>query len=253
MTLIANPLLSNPTLGGGSLVIGETGAPEPTFAPDPGPAFVYPVRYHRPAIRGNSIKPYVRIRPRGSRRLRGVRLQFVGVSLREIDYIVTFFDQFEGGSGPFFWAPPIPVHSPLGMYPVLGDTDGASSSEETYFVKFAWRRSATGGETEGSIVKSRTRPIGKLLTVSTPVIPKGVDQVRLYIGTALDSEFLEVTQTVRTWTEPTSGFPAGGGPLAPSANTASPLLRWQLADDFEPTMARHDAWNVELSFLEVLI
>ena len=251
MPFLSNPLIGNSTLGGGSLVIGQTLGPSPEFIPPIAPSLPYSYRLDRRVKVFRSLKGYEQVSPRAKLPMRTENPVWREISDDAIDYIISFFEQFEGQGGPFYWRPPKKIPSPLGNGPVLSKVSGASGSGASYSFLYAWHDATSGTTTKASQSRTITRSAGELVHLQVPTLPRGVDSVKIYAGATPGTETLEDTITETTWTEPTSGFPAGGGADPETTNGLRPLLRWVLMSDIEPTMSRScNAWNLELLFAE---
>jgi hypothetical protein len=242
--------IGSTTIGGGVAPSTATTAPAlPVFAPDIGPAFPFRDRLSRRVARFASIKGYEQIIPRGIRAQRVVSWQWESIPTRTVDYIVSFFEQFDGLGGPFDYDWPVAIYSPLGVSATLANTTGATTSSETFFVRFSWFSTSAATETEASPTASRLRKAGQLLTATAPVIPHGVDAVRFYVGTSAGAETLVSTELEREMTEPAGGFPSGGA-SPPTVNGLFPRLRFVLLSDIAPSLIACNRWSIALDVAE---
>lgn len=251
--MIGNNKLGATTLGGGQVLsLAATGTDAPLFTPIPGPSLSFSERLVRPSRQFRSIKGYEQVFPTGARMRRVAALDFRGIPERTVDYIVTFFEQFDGGVGPFYLDHPKLLHSPLGNMPTLGYTSGGALAEDALFVRYSWHKTSDGTETEPSATASLVRPANNLLTIRAPVRPRGAEDVRFYVGTVEGSEQLVATQAEVTYTEPVGGFPTGGASVK-SSNTLRPRLKFILIGEIQPTMVAHDRFDVSLQVHEQTI
>src|SRR5690606_37884605 len=133
----------------------------PTFAPpqNPGFEFAHPQQYVTDPV--TTQKGYEQELPRQPVPLLSAVLEWKAALPDTMAYIVSFFRQFNGRSGPFLWTPPDPIEDPLGIAPRLSSVSkGFGGSGATRTVQITWRDSVTGGETRASASSSLAVPAG---------------------------------------------------------------------------------------------
>lgn len=224
-----------------------------TFAPGVNPSFEYEVPHQWAVDEQAPIKPYVQTIPRALRPERRIVTDWI-LTRQEVEYILSFFHEIRGPAGEFYWTPLDPVFSPLHRAPDLAQVTkaGAPGAGRTYFVKFTWYDSTTGGETEASPVDSISVLSGNVVQVTVPVFPAGADRFRVYAGTVSGSEWLQAASSSRTWEEPITGLLTLTA-LAPEANSLKVPMKCALVGDVSPVKKTANRYGLRLEFRELWI
>lgn len=251
MSRYGDNALGNQTFGGASAAVGTTGVQIPTFSPPVGPSFVFAVRHQRRVRSFHSEAGYERITVENLRDPRLVRVQWNALTLDQLDETLSFFDQFEGRGGPFYWKLPAvrPVRSPLGLSPILDVTTSGSLLERNYYVAFSWYSSTLTQETRISAESMKVVDDNQLIVVSVPIYPAGVDRARIYASETSGSLTLQATITTTEWTEPGTGLVAGASP--PTSNNLVPLIPWVVAShEVVEAIVHPSIYRLDMEFLE---
>lgn len=225
--------------------------PNPVFEPPVNPSFDWIPSATFPIERRTTIAGYDASRRTGLRKLRRAELNWKALSSNQLDYIESFFDQFDGDTGPFDWKPISPVRSPSGQTPALTETPSGSLASRIYNVSFT-----LGGGSDGETLQSDPEEItvsaNNVLVVTIPTLPNGVTEWRVYAVEPPGARTLQATVSGSlSWQEPDTGLVVGIMP--PSANTLNPLITWQLAERFQPRKYTARLWSLQLVFLEQLV
>jgi hypothetical protein len=224
-----------------------------TFDPGVNPSFVLPVEHDYPVDEQGAIKPYVQTIPLGLRAQRTIVADWKGLTRDQVDYFLSFFHEIRGPAGNFFWTPPDSVASPLHRGPDLAQVVASGApGARTYFVKFTWYNSSSGQETKASPVSSISLLAGRVVQVTAPIFPAGVDRMRVYAGTVEGTEWLQVASASRTWTEPITGLLTLTS-LAPAANNLRPAILWRLVGSLTPEKASANRYNMKTQFQEMFV
>lgn len=223
----------------------------PIFAPARAPSINYSEPQQFNVKRSKMHAGYETFHVRSLRSLRRAVAEWTALDQDEHDYIVSFFQQFDGNVGAFQWKSPDAVPSPSGEEPALSAVSGGTLSSRTIYVRFTWY-SSTAGETKPSKTASLAVPANNFLKANVSVFPAGVDSWRVYASETEGSEELQATiSDSRSWTQSAA---LGSGASPPSSNTLKPTLKWFLSG--EPLQKARDGpttWAIRLRLLQQVI
>lgn len=222
--------------------------PNPVFNPPVQPSFDWIPEAAYPIERRTTLAGYDASRRTAVRKRRSATVTWKALTDGQIDYIESFFDQFNGATGPFDWTPITPVRSPSGQTPTLTEAASGSLAARTYSVAFTLGGAGDGETLEGAAGQINLSA-NNVLVVTIPVIPNGVREWRVYAVETPGNRTLQATISgSRTWQEPDTGLVVGADP--PVTNTLRPLITWELGERFRPRKFTARLWSLTLVFHE---
>lgn len=225
-----------------------------TFSPGLNPSHPYTVPRDIPLDETGAIKPYVQVVPRSLRGIRVFQCSWIALSKDQLDYFLSFFEDVKYGAGVFLWTPMDAVYTPNHRGPDLTQVTlgGAPASSRAYSVKFTWYDNVSGQESKPSPAAALTVTSGKVLVVTSPVLPMDVPAIRVYASVTAGAEQLQGFSTTRIWQEPITGLLTGTA-SPPATNNLKPLIKCRLVSGLSPQKSGADRFNLNTEFMEVLV
>lgn len=219
----------------------------PVFTPPRNPSEPYsePLIPQVSAIK--SHKGYDLTQTFGLTYLRTVRADWNVLTEDEKDQLESFFTGLDGQVGPFLWATPEKVPSPIDT-PILIQGVGTGSGEAAYTAAIQMTWFDGTGETKPSSLRTQAIAIDVFLQVTVPVFPLGVTGWRLYwnVSPATPGLIGSIT-TSRTFTQTGPLIPGVG---VPTVNDLSPQKVFLVAGEIPKAQRSGDHWRFSINLAE---
>lgn len=216
------------------------------------PEFSFVVNHTYATIKTPFETGDVQLRARWTKPRRHWRLQWHNATPDEAEQLQGFVRDVRGAALPFYYTPPDPIARPVEA-PSLSQESAGSLPERTRYAKYSWgdgSNETTGSYNSGAL----TVAANYVLTVTIPYFPANVNRAHVYVGTTAGSEKKQdsaITTSGGTWTEPASGYNAGGDAL-PSTNTLIEAVTVHcLEDSLEVSKTSAEHYSMRIEFEEL--
>ncbi len=194
----------------------------------------------------------VQTRAKWAKARRMFRLQWHHATEDEAEQLKGFARDVLGAATPFYYTTPDKLARPV-VAPTMGQTSGGSLPERTRYAKFVW---ANGALLTTASVNSGVLTVASSyrLTVTVPSFPANVTTAYVYVGTTEGQEKLQstgISTSGGTWTEPLTGYDAGGASLPTSNDLTETVTVHFLEDTIEIAKNSAEYYSMTCEFEEI--
>lgn len=216
------------------------------------PDWVFPEEYNYRGISTRFEDGYIQTRPAWRTPRRRWTLNWRNAPATTAEQVKAFVRDMNGAGESFYYTVTASKLPRPYLGPTCSHTSGGSLPQRTRYAKYSW--ATTGMATTVSVNStSRTVLANYLLTVTVPEFPAGVTFANVYVS-ADDSTFNLQADTITTsggmWTEPETGYDAGGAEPPTSNTFEEQALVYCVEDSLETAKRFADYYDIRCVFEE---